>query len=440
MRRLFWLVAAVVLVDTMFFAAVAPLLPHYSDELDLSKTGAGVLTAAYPAGTFVGALPAGWLAIRWGVKPTLMAGLAMLGLSSLAFAFAGHIVLLDGARFLQGIGGACMWAAGMAWLVSAAPVERRGELIGAALSAAIVGVLLGPVLGGAATVLSPEAVFSAVSVLAVGLAAWAWSMPGVEPEASPGIRAMLRTLRRPAVMAGFWLFTIPALFAGVIEVLVPLRMDDLGASGAAIGALFLVAAAVEATISPVAGRWSDRAGRLAPIRAGLIGAAVMAVLLPLPGTAVLLGLSVVIAIACLAVFWAPAYGDAVGRGRGRRIGPGACLLAREPRMGPRPHRRRGQRWRDRGGHLRRGSLRRAGRRVRPDPSRAVGQPPPPGGGHRSPGRLAAVRPGRAAALAVQPERKPVLQPLGRIGRVAAAAESPPGLAAELVLAAVLPSR
>ena len=124
-----------------------------------------------------------------------------------------------------------MWAAGMAWLVSAAPVERRGELIGAALSAAIVGVLLGPVLGGAATVLSPEAVFSAVSVVAVVLGAWAWSMPGVEPEASPGIRAMLRTLRRPAVMAGFWLFTIPALFAGVIEVLVPLRMDDLGAAG-----------------------------------------------------------------------------------------------------------------------------------------------------------------------------------------------------------------
>src|SRR3954454_16943845 len=100
MRRLFWLVAAVVLVDTMFFAAVAPLLPHYADELDLSKTGAGVLTAAYPAGTLVAALPAGWLAIRWGVKPTLMLGLAMLGLSSLAFAFAGDIVLLDIARFI----------------------------------------------------------------------------------------------------------------------------------------------------------------------------------------------------------------------------------------------------------------------------------------------------------------------------------------------------
>src|SRR3954465_10766309 len=146
MRRLFWLVAAVVRVDTMFFAAVAPLLPHYTDELDLSKTAAGVLTAAYPAGTFVGALPSGWLAIRWGVKATLLLGLSMLGLASLGFAFAHHIVLLDATRFIQGVGGACMWAAGMAWLVSASPPDRRGEMIGAALSAAIVGVLLGPVL------------------------------------------------------------------------------------------------------------------------------------------------------------------------------------------------------------------------------------------------------------------------------------------------------
>jgi MFS family permease len=306
MRRLFWLVAAVVLVDTMFFAAVAPLLPHYSEELDLSKTGAGVLTAAYPAGTFAGALPGGWLAIRWGVKPTLLVGLAMLGVTSLVFAFANHIVLLDSARFVQGVGGACMWAAGMAWLVCAAPTERRGELIGAALSAAIVGVLLGPVLGGAATVLSPEAVFSAVAVVAAVLAAWAWSMPGAEPEPSPGLRAMLRALRRPAVMAGFWLFTLPALFAGVIEVLVPLRFDDLGVAGATIGAVFLVSAAVEAVVSPLAGRASDRVGRLGPIRVGLVGAAVVAVLLPLPSSALVLAATVALAFSALATFWAPA--------------------------------------------------------------------------------------------------------------------------------------
>jgi len=230
----------------------------------------------------------------------------MLGFSSLAFAFAGHIVLLDAARFVQGIGGACMWAAGMAWLVSASSPERRGELIGSALAAAIVGVLLGPVLGGAASVLSPEAVFSAVAVVAGALAAWAWTMPGVPPEEGATLRVLGQAFRRAAVLAGFWLFTLPAIFAGVIEVLAPLRLGELGASGAAIGAVFLVTAAVEAALSPVAGRASDRRGRLAPIRAGLVGAAVMAVLLPLPGTAVLVSAAVLLAIAALGVFWAPA--------------------------------------------------------------------------------------------------------------------------------------
>jgi len=305
MRRLFWLVAAVVLVDTMFFVAVAPLLPHYSDDFDLSKTGAGILTAAYPAGTLLGALPSGWLATRWGVKPTLLLGLALLGLASLGFAFAQTIVVLDTARFIQGIGGSCMWAAGMAWLISATPADRRGELIGAALSAAIVGVLLGPVLGGAATVLSPEAVFSGIAVVATGLAAWAWSMPGVEPEESAGIGAMLRSLGRPAVLLGFWIFTIPALFSGVVEVLVPLRLDDLGVAGTTIGAVFLISAAVEAVVSPLAGRASDQAGRMAPIRAGLIAAMVMAIVLPLPRTAVLVGLAVVLSFVALATFWAP---------------------------------------------------------------------------------------------------------------------------------------
>jgi MFS family permease len=305
MRRLFLLVSAVVLVDTMFFAAVAPLLPHFSDELGLSKTAAGVLTAAYPAGTFAGSIPGGWLAARWGVKPTLLLGLAMLGVTSLVFAFANTIQLLDAARFVQGVGGACMWAAGMSWLVSAAPSDRRGELIGSALAAAIVGVLFGPVLGGAATVVGQEVVFSGVSVVAVGLAAWAWTTPGVPPGPSSGAAAVMRALARREVLVGFWLFTLPAVFAGTLEVLVPLRLDDLGASGAAVGAIFLVAAAFEALVSPTAGRLSDRHGRLAPIRVGLIGAVAMSVLMPLPGAVLLLAAALVVVVSALGTFWAP---------------------------------------------------------------------------------------------------------------------------------------
>ncbi len=306
MRRLFLLVSAVVLVDTSFFAAVSPLLPEYSDEFGLSKTGAGVLAAAYPAGTFIAAIPSGWLAARWGVKPTLLLGIGLLGFTSLVFAFAHTIYLLDAARFVQGCGGACMWAAGMGWLVSASPPERRGQLIGSALAAAIVGVLLGPVLGGAATVIGPEIVFSGVAVGALGLAVWTVGTPGVEPTPGASLAGYAASFRRPAVQAGLWLFTLPAIYAGVIEVLAPLRFDELGASGAAIGAAFLLTAAVEAVLSPLAGRLSDRHGRLTPIRAGLIGAVVMAALLPLPGSVALLAGAMMLAFAALGWFWAPA--------------------------------------------------------------------------------------------------------------------------------------
>lgn len=305
MRRLFLLVAAVVLVDTAFYAAIAPLLPHYADDLGLSKTAAGVLTASYAAGTLVGSIPGGWLATRWGVKPTVLLGLALMSLTSAAFGFEHHVVLLDVTRFIQGIGGACSWAGGMAWLVGAAPAERRGELIGSALAAAIVGVLLGPVLGGAATVVGPEPVFLGVALLGVGLAAWAWTMPGAPPPAEART-SLAGALRSPVLRWGFWLFLLPALFSGVLEVLAPLRLDELGASGVAVGGVFLIAAAVEAAISPLAGRISDRRGRLVPIRVGLAGAALMAVLLPLPGSVGLAAAALVAAVAAVGTFWAPA--------------------------------------------------------------------------------------------------------------------------------------
>ena len=124
------LVSAVVLGDTIFYSAITPLLPAYAEELGLSKTGAGLLEASYAAGTLVAAVPAGVLAARVGVRRTVLTGLALLGVSSLVFGLARSVVLLDAARFAQGVGGACSWAGALAWLVRRAPADRRGELIG----------------------------------------------------------------------------------------------------------------------------------------------------------------------------------------------------------------------------------------------------------------------------------------------------------------------
>ena len=182
MRRLFPLVAAVILVDTMFYAAITPLLPEYANEHGLTKTAAGVLSAAYAAGTLIAALPSGFLAARIGFRSTMLVGLFLLGTSSVVFAFATEIVVLDLARFAEGVGGACAWTGGLAWLLAAAPLERRGEMIGAALAAAIFGILLGPVIGGIATVTGPEVVFCAVGVIAGGARGAGPRHPGDQAE------------------------------------------------------------------------------------------------------------------------------------------------------------------------------------------------------------------------------------------------------------------
>jgi len=302
--RLLALVSAIVLVDVMFYSAITPLLPAYVDDLGLTKAQAGILSGGYAAGTVAASVPAGWLASRWGVRPTLLSGLGLLAASCVAFGFAREYELLAAARFLQGVGGAASWAAGLAWLIAATPRERRGQVIGTALGMAIAGAIGGPVLGAAAELSSTELVFSAVGAVAVGFAVLVALTPPAEAEDVRG--GLARAVRDRRVLAGAWLTALPALFFGTVSVLAPLRLDDLGATTAGVAAVFLVAAAFEAVASPLVGRLSDRRGRLLPLRAGLVGILVACLALPAPGRAWVLGACVVVFAAVAGMCWAPA--------------------------------------------------------------------------------------------------------------------------------------
>jgi MFS family permease len=300
------MVAAIVLVDTMFYAAIAPLLPYYAHHFHLQKSQAGVLAAAYAAGTLVGSIPAGWLAARVGIRATIITGLGMMVLSSVVFAFATHVALLDGARFVQGVGGSASWAAGLAWLIDRAPDNRRAEMIGAALSAAIAGALLGPVLGTAASQTSPKLVFSVVAALGVGLLLWTLTERAPAPISDPQLGAFAPALRERRVLMGMWLTMLGALLYGTLAVLGPLRLSHLGASSVTVGVAFVIGAALAAVASPLVGRLSDRRGWRLPVLVGLCGATVWAVLLPLPQAVAPLFALVVVADGLFGVSYPPA--------------------------------------------------------------------------------------------------------------------------------------
>jgi MFS family permease len=304
-RRLVLLVGAIVLVDTMFYAAITPLLPKLADDLGLGKNGAGVLTGAYAAGTLLGSLPSGWLIARFGVKPTVLLGLTLMSVSCLVFAFAKTIVVLDAARFLQGVGGACSWAGGMAWVAGEAPRERRGALLGSAMGFAIFGVQLGPVVGAVARGVGQEFAFSSTVLFGVALGVWAWTMP-VRRAEGDALATPSEALRSRAMLAGMWLTALPAAAFGVLDVLAPLRLDALGASALALAATFFAAAGVEAIVTPAVGRYTDRAGARTVVRGGLAATVAGLVVLQLPDTALGLSIVVIAVSGLLGVLWVPA--------------------------------------------------------------------------------------------------------------------------------------
>ena len=277
--RLVLLVSAVVGVDTIFYAALAPLLPYYQHSAGLTEAGAGVLVAAYAAGTLVGALPSGALVARVGARPGLLVGLALMSVSSVVFGFASSIAwLLIAARFVQGIGGAASWAAGLAWLAAAAPAERRGELLGTAFGAAVAGALLGPVVGAVADQIGTAWTFCAAAVLGAALAAWSLLVGSSEQEPQR-LREALPALRARGVRLGLLLIVVSGVAYGVVEVLAPLQLDAAGATALFISATFLLAAVLATVASPLVGRLSDVRGAAWPTRlslAGIIGLSVLA--------------------------------------------------------------------------------------------------------------------------------------------------------------------
>ena len=138
----------------------------------------------------------------------------------------------------------------------------------------------------------------------VALGAWALTMPA--PRGSEVLTAPAAALRQRSMLAGMWLTALPAAAFGVLDVLAPLHLAALGASGLALGATFFAAAGVEAVIAPGAGRAADRRGPVPIARVGLAIGAVALVVLQLPDSAWGLAIVVVFAAGLLGVLWVPA--------------------------------------------------------------------------------------------------------------------------------------
>jgi MFS family permease len=141
------------------------------------------------------------------------------------------------------------------------------------------------------------------------------SVPGT------GLAFMRAATGEPQMRRGMWLMALPAMTFGLFNVLVPLRLDDLGAGAVTIGAVFLGAVVVESLVSPVAGRLADRRGAVWPARLGLAGGGLCLVLLPVPEEVLLVAGALMVSAALLGMLWTPAMALVSDGAEARGIDP-----------------------------------------------------------------------------------------------------------------------
>lgn len=293
LRRLIVVASAVLLLESFFSQVLTPLVPSYRNDLGLGEGATGVLVAAYSVGGLLLAIPGGWFTSRFNPRRAVITGLVGMGLASALFGFASGIVLLDASRFLLGAFGALVWAGGMSWVVSAAPVAQRGRYLGIIMAAAVAGELLGSPVAAMAEEVGTRAVFGVVLVIALGLAALARTIPPLAEADGQGA-GTAASIVRAAGRRGFPVVLLavagPSVATGLVMVLLPFRFDDQGLSAWWIAGAFLALSVIEVVLGPVAGRLSDRVGRRTPYLAGLaLMIAAVAVLGFVTSPAVLIG-------------------------------------------------------------------------------------------------------------------------------------------------------
>ncbi|QUQ63707.1 MFS transporter [Kutzneria sp. CA-103260] len=270
-------------VDMFLYGSIVPILPKLP-AVNGSALISGLLFASYAVALLVATPFVGVWVDRAGPRPAMLAGLVGLAVTTVLFAgvAGGSLAVLLIARAAQGVAAAASWIAGLALIAATHDVERRGRVMGLALSAIGVGVLLGPAVSGAlADAFGTAAPFLVVAALAVGDAVARLIL--IKPVPVSESQTPLRTVARgPNVPLLVLLTAVGAASIAFLEPILPLHLSGLGLGGTAIGLVWSGEALVGTLTAPLAGFCADKLG---PGRTAAIGALLAAVGFLLSGMA-----------------------------------------------------------------------------------------------------------------------------------------------------------
>ncbi len=286
-RRTVAVLSGTVFLVMIGISIIVPALPQYGLALGATPFLAGVLVGALPVARVFLDLPSGALGDRFGNRRMMITGLSIIALTSAVAVHAFHYGVLLGVRFAEGVGSAFYVTSSLSALARRVPPERRGRYMGLYVNGLLVGQIVGPVVGGFATLYwglrAPFAVYAVLACVGMVLITF-----GLEPEAESkdggrvdraAVRRLLRDRSYVIVTSG----TMAAFFvrAGLISTVIPLFIVlnwgvDATLAVTFTGILITVNALAQLLTLYPSGLLADRVGRKIPFVLSLVSVGLVA--------------------------------------------------------------------------------------------------------------------------------------------------------------------
>lgn len=275
--------AAIAFCVALGFGILAPAIPVFAREFQVSALQASAVISVFALVRFVTSPLSGALVDRLGERTVLATGLAIVGVSSALAGFSQSYVQLLALRGVGGLGSSMFTVSSMALLLRVVQQDQRGRASGAFQGGFLLGGVAGPAVGGIVVAWSIRAPFFvyAVTLLAATIVALVMlnkaTLLQKEREVSGGkekkLEPLLEALKLPAYRAALAVNAVSGFVVfGLRASMVPLFVTEGLQRGTSwVGVGFLIAAGVQAVLLLPAGRRADTQGRRPALLIGTIG-------------------------------------------------------------------------------------------------------------------------------------------------------------------------
>ncbi|WP_372424353.1 MFS transporter [Salinarimonas chemoclinalis] len=255
---------------------VVPMMSLYAQQFNVSGTLVGMMITLFGVGRLVANIPAGIASERFGRRPFLCLGPAIIAVGAFGAALAETFEPLLFWRFVQGVGSGVYMTVSATVLVQISRVGERGRIMALYQGGLLFGAGIGPGIGGLLVAwmgfAAPFWAFGVVALAALVVALVAFEEPAAEPAGSAPEATGNRVAAPAPSLRG--LLTEPTfLYLSLINfgvfftrtasqwVTIPLIAADTFAMPVAVigGALTLIAAS-NFVMLPMVGAVIDRVG------------------------------------------------------------------------------------------------------------------------------------------------------------------------------------